>query len=80
MMKNFLLKYWYVVLLAVIGLAGGYLYWRFIGCKTGSCPITSNWYSSALVGGIIGYLAGDLFADISKRKNRNKTDSPDQAG
>jgi hypothetical protein len=74
------LKYWYVVLLAVIGLAGGYLYWRFIGCKTGSCPITSNWYSSAFVGGIIGYLAGDMFTDISKRKNINKTDSPDQAG
>ncbi len=31
----------------VLGAAGGYLFYRFVGCKTGSCPITgSPWLST----------------------------------
>lgn len=44
-----------------VGLIGGFLYWRFIGCTSGSCPITSNWHTSTLVGGIFGYLIADSF-------------------
>ena len=24
----------------VAGMVGGYLYWRYVGCTTGTCPIT----------------------------------------
>lgn len=34
----------------------GFLYYRFIGCSTGSCPITSNPVSSILYGMVIGVL------------------------
>ncbi len=34
----------------------GYLYYRFIGCRTGGCPITSNVWSVVVFGAIMGYL------------------------
>jgi len=43
---------------AVIGGAAGYAMYRFVGCPTGACPITSNPWTSTLVGIIIGALAG----------------------
>ncbi len=42
----------------VIGGALGYANYRFIGCKTGTCPLSANpWISTAygmIVGGLIG--------------------------
>jgi|WetSurMetagenome_2_1015567.scaffolds.fasta_scaffold303334_2 hypothetical protein len=40
----------------LIGGAGGYLYYRFIGCKTGACPLTGNPWISTLYGALIGWL------------------------
>jgi Na+-transporting NADH:ubiquinone oxidoreductase subunit NqrB len=46
----------------VIGvLAGGifgYLLYRFVGCKTGACIITSKPWSSILYGMLLGLLFG----------------------
>jgi hypothetical protein len=39
-----------------LGAAGGYAYYRFIGCSSGVCPITSNPYVSTVYGAIIGAL------------------------
>jgi hypothetical protein len=36
------------------GILIGYLYFHFVGCKSGSCAITSNPYMSMLFGGILG--------------------------
>lgn len=38
------------------GAALGFLYYRTIGCSTGSCPITSNPWSSTLYGAGFGLL------------------------
>ncbi len=40
----------------LVGGAAGYLYYRFIGCKTGACPITSNPWVSTLYGAVLGAL------------------------
>jgi len=32
----------------------GYAYYYFIGCNTGSCPITSNPYTTTVYGALIG--------------------------
>ncbi|NJD23186.1 MAG: hypothetical protein FIA82_11045 [Melioribacter sp.] len=32
----------------------GYAYYYFIGCRTGSCPITGSPYISTLYGALIG--------------------------
>lgn len=41
---------------AIIGGLLGYLYYYFIGCSSGSCPITSNPFGSIAYGAIIGIL------------------------
>lgn len=45
-----------------LGLAGGYAYYRMVGCATGSCPLTSNPLISTLWGGAIGWLLGSAAA------------------
>lgn len=34
----------------------GFLYYRFVGCRTGMCPITSNPFSSIIFGAVLGGL------------------------
>ena len=43
----------------VIGGAVGYAYHRFVGCKTGTCPITRNPWISTIYGAVMG---GMLFS------------------
>jgi hypothetical protein len=66
-MKKFIISYWYVLLLTLFGILGGFLYWRLIGCNSGSCPITSHWHTSSVVGGIMGYLTGSIIYDFRKK-------------
>lgn len=54
-------KYWVYILFIIIGGIGGYLYWYYVGCATGTCPITSNWYSSSGYGMVMGGLLPGVF-------------------
>ena len=57
------------IIVSIIGAIGGFSYWYFIGCATGSCGITANWYSSAGFGSIIGWIVGDVVNEtINKTK------------
>ncbi|MGL1901392.1 MAG: DUF6132 family protein [Fibrobacterales bacterium] len=38
------------------GIALGFIYYKTIGCSTGTCPITSNPWSSMIYGGVLGAL------------------------
>lgn len=69
-MKDFILKHKFGVLLLIPGIIGGYLYWRYVGCLSGTCPITSSWYTMVLFGGLIGYFIGDSIDDIIKKKKK----------
>jgi hypothetical protein len=40
----------------VIGGVAGFLYFRLVGCRTGSCPITSNPFTSIIFGALFGGL------------------------
>lgn len=68
-----LLKKHYLKIAGIVaGMVGGYLYYYFIGCNSGSCPITSNPWVSTLYGGIIGYLLFDLFKPKTKKEDVNE--------
>lgn len=42
---------------ALVGVAIGYAVYRFIGCKTGACPLNSNPWISMLVWGMLGAIS-----------------------
>jgi len=71
-MKNFLKERKLALLFALLGAAGGFIYWRFIGCTSGTCPIQSVWYWSTLWGAAAGYLIGDFVTDIVIRQKKKK--------
>lgn len=58
---------WTYLLGALLGAVGGYLYWRYVGCSTGTCPITSSPTISTLYGILMGSLLGGAF-----KKNKVK--------
>ncbi len=54
----------------VLGAAGGYLYYRLVGCASGTCAITSNPYISTIYGAVLGFLISNIFTK-KERAQRN---------
>lgn len=52
--KLFLKKYKKVFIGIIVGGVIGYLYYYFVGCSTGNCPLTSSPVNSVLVGMLLG--------------------------
>jgi len=50
-----------IALFVVGGAVIGFAYQRLVGCRTGTCPITSNPYVATLYGAFVGYLASGGF-------------------
>jgi len=44
----------------LIGAAVGFAYYKFIGCTSGACPITSNPWISTLYGAVIGFMIATM--------------------
>ncbi|TCN73055.1 hypothetical protein [Acetobacteroides hydrogenigenes] len=65
-------KYFKWVLGIAAGALAGLLYWRFIGCNSGSCPISSNPYMSMFWFGLIGFLLVPSNKKGAKRVNRQE--------
>ena len=60
-MKTFIKEHLLKIIGATLGAVAGYLYYHFVGCASGTCPITSNPYISVIYGGFLGYLLLDMF-------------------
>jgi len=56
--KDNMLRY---IIGAAVGAVLGYLYYRLVGCSSGTCPITSNPYISTIYGAVIGVLISIAF-------------------
>jgi len=46
----------------IAGAAVGFMYYKFVGCSTGTCGIVSNPWLSTLVGGFLGFFVGNLIS------------------
>ena len=62
----------------LVGAVGGWLYWRFVGCLGGHCPIWSNPWISTGYGGLLGYLLSSLLPfGTSKFEDETEATEPD---
>ncbi len=68
MNKKTVKKYLPEIIGAVIGAIGGFLYWKYVGCVSGTCTIKSNWYLMVPWGLILGFLAGSIAGDLIRKK------------
>ena len=67
-MKGFIKKNVLIITGILAGGIGGFAYYHFVGCASGTCPITSNPYISILYGALMGYLILGMF-----KKKENET-------
>ncbi|TDO29199.1 DUF6132 family protein [Sediminibacterium goheungense] len=54
---------------AVAGALTGYLYWKFVGCSSGTCAITSKPLNSTLYFAVLGMLVCSLFKKSPKKES-----------
>lgn len=55
-LQSFLNKNKLSVMGIIIGALLGFTYWKFVGCYSGKCMITSSPINSTLYGSLLGYL------------------------
>jgi hypothetical protein len=53
------------ILFSLLGALGGYAYYYFVGCRSGTCPISSNPWISTVYGAGMG-----LILTIGERKKQ----------
>lgn len=62
---NEMKKHILVLLGIAVGAISGYIYWKYVGCLTGNCAITSQPVNSTVYGAIMG---GILFSLVKREK------------
>lgn len=58
---TWILKNKMVILGIIVGAVAGFLYWKFVGCTSGTCAITSKPLNSTIYGAMMGGLTLNLF-------------------
>lgn len=69
-MRRFILNNRLTLVGVVLGLLGGYLYYHFVGCASGTCPITSKPLNSTLYAALLGGLLFNAFQKTPKSKEK----------
>lgn len=62
---NIIIKYKLTIIGILLGAIGGYAYYHFVGCASGTCAITSKPLNSTLYGAVLG---GLLLSNFKKEK------------
>lgn len=65
-MKKWAVKNWLYIAGTITGAAGGYAYYYFVGCSSGTCAITSKPLNSTIYFAIMGALLFGTFKRESK--------------
>ena len=60
-MKKFISENKLYLMGAVAGGIGGFLYWKFVGCSSGTCMITSSLRNSTLYFAFMGAILFGIF-------------------
>jgi Family of unknown function (DUF6132) len=66
-MLVFIKKHHLIIIGIALGAIAGYLYWRNIGCSSGTCLITSKPVNATLYGALMG---GLIFSLFTNKKNK----------
>lgn len=66
-MKKFISENKLYLIGAVAGAIGGFLYWKLVGCSSGTCMITSSPRNSTVYFAVMGAI---LFGMFKKEKQR----------
>lgn len=74
-MKKWVLNNKLIFIGSLIGAAGGYMYYHFVGCSTGTCAITSSPINSTLYFAILGGVIMNILKPESKNQKETKTKS-----
>jgi hypothetical protein len=67
-MKKWIINNKLYLIGAVAGAIAGFLYWKYVGCVTGTCAITSNPIRSTLYFALMGSLFFGMFKRSAKKK------------
>jgi len=70
MTGTFLKKYLPEITGPLLGAVGGFLYWKYVGCVSGTCTIKSNWYLMVPWAAVLGYLAGSVAGDLIRKRRK----------
>jgi hypothetical protein len=68
-MKRFILENIFTIIGVALGALAGYLYWKFVGCSSGTCAITSRPLNSTLYGAVMGGLLLNIIKSNKKQKS-----------
>ena len=63
---NFLKRNGLTLIGIMLGAVAGFLYWKFVGCSSGSCAITSKPVNSTIYGALMGGLLFNIFQTKNK--------------
>lgn len=67
-MKKFIQNNMLAVVGVLVGSLAGFLYWKFVGCASGTCAITSSPINSTIYGALMGGLGLSIFQKDKKSK------------
>ena len=70
-MKNWIINNKLYFIGTFIGALTGFLYWKYVGCLTGTCSITSSPINSTIYFALFGAV---LFGTFKKQSKQTKTD------
>ncbi len=69
-LKKFVKENALVIIGVIVGATGGYLYYHYVGCASGSCAITSKPINSTVYGAIMGGLLLSLLKKEPVKTNQ----------
>lgn len=67
-LKYFFTTNWVYPIGAILGGLAGYLYWVYVGCETGTCPITASPTRTTLYWALMGALMLGLLKNKKKEQ------------